>query len=140
LSLGSKLSVPTEFWSRLGGVVCFHEGLGASASVVSQTPPPDAPAQTRHFFSEHFGSTRSAVIRLPGLLVAPENDVTPGWVPLILGASSFHWLLQRNDRECALRSLASRFAIRVKVCFARATTACGIELAGYVRAACRYAS
>ena len=141
LSVGSSTSVPTEFWSRLSGLICFQVGWPESALVVSQTPPPEAPAQRRHLWAEHFGSTTRAVIRLAVLLVAPENDVTPGWVASICGPSCFHWPLQRKLRECSRFSLWSRVTIRAKVLCARATTEGGsAEADGYVRSAERYAS
>ena len=84
-SLGSSTSDPTEFWSRSSGLSCCQVGLFASALSVSQTPPPETPAQSRQWFLVQSGSATSAVTRLAVTLVAPENDVTPGWTPYVFG-------------------------------------------------------
>ena len=95
---GSSVSVPTEFWSRLSGLSCFHSGLAPSAFSVDQTPPPETPAQTWHLPALHFGSTSKDVTRLAVLFVAPENDVTPGWVAFWRGPRRFQVLLPRKAR------------------------------------------
>src|SRR6266516_2480115 len=85
LSLGSSVSVPTEFWSSSFGLTCCHSGFGASVLSVRQTPPPAIPAQSLHLIAEHSGSATSAVTRLAVSFVAPENEMTPGSVAFCVG-------------------------------------------------------
>src|SRR5690348_16890338 len=75
-----SVSVPTEFWSRRSGPTWFHCGSPAVAKSVRQTPPPEAPAQTTQLLALQLGETTSAVMRLAVWFVAPEKEVTPGWV------------------------------------------------------------
>ncbi len=79
LSFGSRVSDPTEFWSRSSGLICCQFGSAASTLSVFQTPPPEAPAQTRQCLAVQLGSATIAVIRLAVTFVAPEKAVTPGW-------------------------------------------------------------
>src|SRR5436190_23667676 len=84
-SLGSSVSVPTEFWSSCSGLTCCQSGFGARALSVRQTPPPETPVQSLHCFAVQSGSATSAVTRLAVSLVAPENERTPGSVAFCLG-------------------------------------------------------
>ena len=97
---------------------------------VRQTPPPETPTHNLHFFAVQSGSATIAVVRLAVLFVAPENEITPGWVAFTRGPynrqrepSPSRW---RPCRSCR----ASAFAIRLKVALARATIAGGIVRAG----------
>src|SRR6267143_4254758 len=133
LSFGSSVNVPTEVWSRSPGWSCFQSGSFASALSVRQTPPPDAPTQTRQREAPQSGATTSAVIRLAVVFVAPEKAMTPGWTPSCLGPKNVHLRpLAPGSPFCA-----SSFAFRSNVALAFLTTAGGITSAGYVRVAAR---
>src|SRR5690349_8756820 len=86
-SVGSRYSAPVECWSSALSVIRRHFGFAASALSVRQTPPPAGVAQTVHFpgFVPQLGETTSAVMRLAVWLVAPLNDVTPGWTAYCRG-------------------------------------------------------
>src|SRR6266850_4411655 len=133
LSVGSSVNVPTEVWSRSPGRSCFQSGSLARAFSVRQTPPPDAPTQTRQRAVPQSGDTTSAVTRLAVEFVAPEKAVTPGWTASSFGPKNFHL------RPLAPWSpfCASSFAFRSNVARAFLTTAGGITSAGYVRVAAR---
>src|SRR5215210_1918825 len=140
-SVGSSTSCPTEFCSRSSGATCFHSGSGVTALSVRQTPPPAVPAQRRHLRAEQSGSATSATVRLAVLFVAPLKAMTPGSVEYRLGPNCCHFLSWAwKLRPSRLASRASRLAIRLNVTSARLTIDGGIALAGYVRAAARYAS
>jgi hypothetical protein len=102
---------------------------------VVQTPPPETPAQTRQKSSCFFagfpqsGETTSAVVRLAVLFVAPENEVTPGWVALTCGPYCTHLLFLPFGSPAS----ASSAAMLSKVSAACSVTASGISCAGYVR-------
>src|SRR5215471_4028686 len=85
VSVGSRVSVPTEAWSSSPGRSCVHSGSFASALLVRQTPPPDAPTQTRQLVALQSGATTIAVVRLAVMFCAPEKAVTPGWTPACCG-------------------------------------------------------
>src|SRR5258708_16894912 len=126
LSVGSSTRAPTEAWSRSPGWSCFQSGLPASALSVRQTPPPAAPIQMRHCAALQLGETTIAVTRLAVVFVAPEKDVTPGWLASINGPKKFHlWPLAPGSPFWASAS-----AICWNVALAFATTCGGISLAG----------
>src|SRR3954462_9775629 len=140
LSRGSGVSVPAEFCARSSGPTWTHSGSGAWTLFVRQTPPPDAPAQTRQLCASQSGSATSVVIRLAVTFVAPLNEITPGSRPYFFGPYRRHFgpsarKLREFLARSALRKRASRLAIRRNVAFARATIAGEMALAGYVRAA-----
>src|SRR5215831_11338848 len=143
-SVGSRYSAPVECWSSASSVRRFQSGFVARALSVRQTPPPAGVAHTRHlfFFCPQLGETTSAVMRLAVWFVAPLNDVTPGWTANCRGPYCVQlppFPSPKNPRPSARRR-ASRLAIRANVACARATTAGGIALAGYVRMADSYAA
>ena len=71
---------------EVSGLICFHVGFGARALSVRQTPPPETPAQRRQLLAVQSGSATSIVVtRLAVLLVAPEKEITPGWVAFSVG-------------------------------------------------------
>ncbi len=107
------------------------------ALLVIQTPAPETPAQTRHLFHLQSGSATSCTVRLAVLFVAPEKEMTPGWVAFTRGPNCFHLLLSHRN-VCPRRTRReSAFSIRPNVLFARCTIAGAIDFAGYVRIADR---
>ena len=104
---------------------------------VLQTPPPETPAQSRHLCAVQFGSATTIGVRLAVLFVAPENDVTPGWVAFTRGPYCFHLLLSHRKVRPRWMRRASALAIPAKVSFARLTIAGESDFAGYVRIADR---
>jgi hypothetical protein len=100
---------------------------------VIHTPPPEVPAQTRHFFAVQSGSATIATVRLEVTLVAPENEITPGSRPNVRGPYCSHFppLLSRKWRPLAvLAKRLSRFTMRLNVAWARLTIAGEITFAG----------